>query len=492
MDFRKLILQIKEEGSKVLVVGLGISGIETGLFLRRMDIPVIAVERENADRYKAKSKFGPSLSALESAGAKLHFGTDGEGIRPHLEGVKLAVLSPGVSLESAVAGTLKRAGVPFVSELELAIALLGWPCIAVTGSNGKTTTVSLIHAMLTASGMKATLCGNVGVPVISSVQPEHLLSGAASEAQTLVVEASSYQLESCTVLRPKVGVLLDLSDNHLERHGSMQRYFDSKARMFQCQTAEDFAVINAEDTWSRGLQRSLPSKVALFGTPPNVKSSAWRSFTEVDPKTTSEILHVSIAGKEEQYSLERCRLLGAHNRANLAASALGARLMGATQSGVQRAIDDFVPLTHRLEPLGEVQGVLYINDSKSTTVAASVAALDTVLQAFPGRQVTLMIGGLAKAGSWEPLFTLIERHKSSLRPILCFGQDARILANHCKAHTVPHQVADTLQSGVELAARQAKPNELVLLSPGCASFDQFTDFEQRGDVFKSLVAAQVA
>lgn len=485
MEFRNLVEQLRRNGERALVVGMGISGIETALFFRRCEIAVTLVEREAEEKFKAKSKFAARLGELEAAKVDVQFGIDGEAVGAHLTGVKLCVLSPGVSLESAVCGTLRRHGVPFVSELELAVEVLGWPSVIVTGSNGKSTTVCLVDHMLRCSGIPSYLCGNVGTPVIAAAGPEHLKTGQKSQG-VLVVEASSYQLESCSVLKPKVGVLLNLSDNHLERHGSMQRYFDAKTRLFQRQDSSDFAVLNADDGWGKNLVRSSSAQTACFGSAASVKQFAWRASPDVD-SARSQSIEVAIAGKVETYDLRRCKLLGQHNRLNICASALAARLAGASQTGVQDAINTFFPLEHRLEPITEIAGVLYINDSKSTTVAASVAALSTVLEAFPQRPVNLMIGGLSKAGSWQPLLHLIEKHRASLRPVVCFGQDAGILANHCRAQGIAHVSAESLKAGLSVASRQAVLNDIVLLSPGCASFDEFSDFEHRGVVFKELV-----
>jgi UDP-N-acetylmuramoylalanine--D-glutamate ligase len=227
---------LKGQG-KVLVVGLGITGIETALFLRRCGIEALCVEKSSQEEYLERSKFKDRLQELVSKGISLHFGIEGESVAAVLQGVTLAVLSPGVSLESAIVGTLRRHNVKFVSELELGIVLAGIPAIGVTGSNGKTTTATLIHHLLNFSGIPSLLCGNVGTPVLSALSPDDVLRGKTEKYKYLVVEASSYQLESCEVIKPKIAVFLNLSDNHvcsLSAAITLRSYGQPYASMLSC------------------------------------------------------------------------------------------------------------------------------------------------------------------------------------------------------------------------------------------------------------------
>ncbi|MBN8548981.1 MAG: NAD-binding protein, partial [Deltaproteobacteria bacterium] len=247
MNARSTLQHIVAEKLRVLVVGLGISGIETARFLTRCGISTVAVERTDEARFLKTTKFSSALQELRQAGVELHFGVDGEGAAGLFDRVALAILSPGVSLETAMCGALKRHSIPFMSELELGLELFQLPYVVVTGSNGKTTTVTLLHELLRAAGFDSRLCGNVGVPVVADLTKEHVFSEPPKEKRVLVVEASSYQLETCSSIKPKVAVLLNLSDNHLERHGTLQRYFEAKARAFANQDGNDFAVLNADD-----------------------------------------------------------------------------------------------------------------------------------------------------------------------------------------------------------------------------------------------------
>ncbi|NDC39487.1 MAG: UDP-N-acetylmuramoyl-L-alanine--D-glutamate ligase, partial [Proteobacteria bacterium] len=388
---------------KVLVVGLGITGIETALFLERCEIPCVCIEKTPREEYLEGSKFRDRIQELENRGIILEFGIEGESVERVLGGVTLAVLSPGVSLESAIVGTLRRHQVQIISEIELGMVLAAAPAIAVTGSNGKTTTVTLIQHLLQSAGVNSLLCGNVGTPILSALSPDDVKSGGAERFQYLVVEASSYQLETCETIRPKVAVFLNLSDNHLERHGSMQRYFEAKARICANQTSAELAVLNADDQWAQKLKARVAATQAWFGVAGDAVSATHRAKISYDAAAHKDEITVHLHGRTHTFELSGTKLLGLHNRYDAAAALLAAWAVGVSPELLQHALLTFEPLEHRLEPVGESAGVLYINDSKSTTVAASVAALRAITEAHPHRPVVLMLGGMAKAGSWEPL-----------------------------------------------------------------------------------------
>ncbi len=484
-DVRAALRQCAESGKRVLVVGMGISGVETARFLSRTRIPAVGIERNDQEKFARTSKFIDAIQDLRSTGVEIHFGIDGEAASDILEGVGLAVLSPGVSLESAICGALRRRNIPFISELELGLELLQVPSVIVTGSNGKTTTVTLIHELLKAAGIRSHLCGNVGVPVVAELKAEHIFGGAERALDALVVEASSYQLESCRNIKPKVAILLNLSDNHLERHGTLQRYFEAKARLFANQDGSDFAVLNRDDPMVISLRGRVASQIATFGVTPASTTASEVAKAVIESEKT---LRVSVRGAQEVYDVSSAALMGTHNRYNMTAAILAVRLMGAPQEKIAAALCRFPPLEHRLEFVERAGKPLYVNDSKSTTVAASVAALRAVLQHFPTRRVALMLGGLAKAGSWEPLMSLLSENQARLLPVICFGKDGNLLASHCRRYSLPHVQTSSLSSGLSAAVNECKSEDIVLLSPGCASFDEFTDFEHRGTVFKSLVS----
>lgn len=490
MGLREDLQKIKEDGAKVLVVGLGVSGVETGRFLERVGVAACIVERLDEQRFIKNSKFKEAPAELRQLGIDVHFEVDGEGVARFLDGVRLAIISPGVSLESAVIGALKRRNIQLVSELELGVELYDVPALMVTGSNGKSTTVSLLQHLLQESGINAHLCGNVGVPVVAELGPD-ALSGLTARPHFLVVEASSYQLEACRRIRPKVAALLNISDNHLERHGTIQRYIEAKARIFAHQTETDFALLNADDTAVFALRGRLAGRVVPFGTKVVLAQNEFCARVEYEPQRGLDRVILRIESMEETYDTGSIHLLGLHNRLNIAAALLMARLSGAPADRLSAALNSFRPLEHRLEFVGLVNGAHVINDSKSTTVAASLAALRSVAEAFPDHRLMLLLGGLAKAGSWDVLMSALAELKPRLRPIVCFGKDGNLLANQCARYQLRCERVPSLARAVEIALANAQENELILLSPGCASFDEFSDFEDRGRVFKALVQSKL-
>jgi len=484
---RARLVALQREGAKVLVVGLGVTGVDTARFLRGLGIEVVCVERSPEGEYATKSKFYGAVAELRSAGVTVGFGIDGEGVAQFLPGVGLAVLSPGVSLESAVVGALSRRDVPTVSEFELGIELSRQPAIVVTGSNGKSTTVSLIAAMFAAAGMPARLCGNIGTPIISGVERESVLGAEPPRNEALIVEASSYQLEACSVIKPRVAALLNISDNHLERHGTLERYLGAKARVFAAQDGGDVALLNADDPLVRSLKAKVRSRVVLFGRDEAQLTGGEYARIVFDAATRSDRLEVLLSGERYDFSLAETRLIGVHTRYDVAVAAVAALLFNVPREAIARAIRDFAPLEHRLEWVRDVDRAIVINDSKSTTVAASVAAIEALRAVYPERQITVMLGGLAKAGSWEPVVKSLQRHHAAVKPVVCFGRDANIVASHCRAGNIPCRSAPDLASATTAALEQSNPDDVVLLTPGCASFDEFRDFEERGDRFKALV-----
>ena len=222
----------------------------------------------------------------------------------------------------------------------------------------------------------------------------------------------------------------------------------------------------------------------------NFSATHQGALIEYRPSERLDRISLKIFGQHEIYDLLDSRLIGLHNRYNFAAAILAARLAGASREAIERVIANFETLEHRLEFVEHKSGVLCINDSKSTTVAASAAALQAVCEAFPQSSITLLLGGLAKAGSWDSLMSLIRHHSNSMLPVICFGKDANIVASHCKVHGIAHQRAASMSEAYAGAMRQSSRGNIVLLSPGCASFDEFTDFEERGRAFKALICRE--
>lgn len=465
MSLESTLERIAQEGKRVLVVGLGACGIECATALARRGILSVIVEKQPEGSCRSRKKFSSQLEMLGQLGVVVHYGVDGELVGTMVGDVGLVSLSPGVSVESAVVGSLKRLGVPLVAEFELRASLEAGQLVVVAGSNGKGTTAALIDHILN---------------VTSS-------AGVSSDCGLArVLEASSYQLEACASLKPSVSVVLNVNESHLERHGSLERYAAATARAIRSQDIGDYAVINGDDPIVVGMAKSSPVSLGVFGSkaPAELErlSRTWAHISYA--RSTHGSIDLSLNGALETYETARCALLGAHNRYNIAAAILAARRLGVSPKFIQQGIDSFSPLEHRLEIITVDSARTFINDSKSTTVAATVAALKAVRDRYPDAEISLLIGGLSKAGSWGALLSSITRNTGPLLRLICFGEDGRLLASHCRAHSVVPVVFESLKEATVFACRETRAGGVILLSPGCSSFDEFTDFAHRGEEFK--------
>jgi UDP-N-acetylmuramoylalanine--D-glutamate ligase len=359
-----------------------------------------------------------------------HLGTDGVEL---LDSAGLVVKSPGVPNEAPVIAAARERAVPVVGELELAWRLLPNRFVAVTGTNGKTTTTELLGAIWREAGLPVALAGNVGTPLSSLV-------GRVGADVTIVCEVSSFQAEDSVSLAPDTALLLNIEEDHLDRHGSFEAYREAKLRLFRNQTPEQVAVV--------------PPGVEVPGEARRVE------FGEL-PLPADEI-----------------RLRGAHNLENAMGAAAAARASGVPDEAVAGALRSFAGVPHRLEEVGSVGGVLYVNDSKATNVSSAVRGIE----AFDGG-VHAILGGSLKGGGFEGL-----RDALASRAVAAYliGEAADRLAADLEG-TVPLRRSGDLGTAVAEAAEAAKPGEVVLLSPACASFDQFRDYEDRGDAFRSLI-----
>ncbi len=344
-----------------------------------------------------------------------------------LDGIGLVVKSPGVPAAVAPVAAARERGIPVWSEIELGYRLLRPRLVAVTGTNGKTTTSELLGAML-----EAPVAGNVGRALCE-------LDGIVAPGGLVVCEVSSFQLEDVHAFRPEIAVLLNLEPDHLDRHGTFEAYRSAKLRIFENQGPDDTAVV------PRGF-------AAVPGAGRRIEFS-WEDTLPAEP-----------------------RIPGAHNRENAAAAVAAARAAGAAEDNIARALQTFPGVAHRLEPVGEVHGVLYVNDSKATNVAAARRGI----AAYADRPVRLILGGSRKGEDFTPLAAALG---PNVRTVLLIGETAPDLAA-----AIPHaERAGDLATAVRVAAREAEPGDVVLLSPACASYDQFHDFEERGEAFRALV-----
>jgi UDP-N-acetylmuramoylalanine--D-glutamate ligase len=356
-----------------------------------------------------------------------------------------------------------RRGVPIRSEIELAFTLLSCPVVAVTGTNGKSTTTTLVGQALALSGRRTFTGGNLGTPLIAAVD---------LAPEVAVAEVSSFQLEWVERFRPRIGALLNVTPDHLDRHASFAEYRALKARLFAAQEAEDFAVVNRDDPEAWQAAAGIASTVVPFGGAP----TACGAFVGAG------FVGLRLPGAaEERYALARTRLIGRPNLENILAAVAVARLAGATPASVQSAIDTVEPLPHRLALVAERGGVRWYDDSKATNVGAAAKSLD----ALTG-PVILLAGGVDKGGGYE---ALVASAAGKVRRALLFGAARDRIAAALTAGGISVEPVATLEEAVTRAAAVAAQGDAVLLAPACASFDLFTDYAARGRAFRAAVEA---
>jgi UDP-N-acetylmuramoylalanine--D-glutamate ligase len=436
-----------------LVAGLARSGVSASLVLRRRGEEVWALDSGSED--------SPALAAaaarLRGAGAEVSLGEQARFEGDRARRVRSLVKSPGVPREAPVIRAALDAGLTVVGELELAWRLLPNRFIAVTGTNGKTTTTEWIGHILRVAGRPVAVAGNVGTALSS------LVGEAAAEA-TIVCECSSFQLEDTLAFAPETAVLLNLTPDHLDRHGTFERYVAAKLQIFARQGSDDIAVaplgLGVEDLG--GCARRV-----CVGEGPGAELSVAAGQLWWDEQPLIGVGEISLPG--------------AHNRANAMAAAAACLAGGVERDAVAEGLRTFPGVVHRLEDLGAVDGVRYVNDSKATNVDSTLVAL----AAFEGG-VHLILGGRGKAQDFAPLAASVAER---CRAVYLIGEAAEEIGAALGTTGVELMRSETLEAAVSQAARAARPQETVLLSPACASFDQFSDFEARGDAFRALVTA---
>ena len=441
---------------RVLVVGLGRSGIAAAQLCAARGARVTVTDRRPADALQA------SLAGLPGSVTR----ELGSHRRESFLGAELIVVSPGVP-EIPELAAARAAGVAITGELELASRFVRAPVVAITGTNGKSTTTTLIGEMLRATGRPTFVGGNLGEPLAEAVG-----TPAAQADGFCVVEASSFQLETVETFRPRVAVLLNITPDHLDRYDGMAGYAAAKARIFAAQTAADFAVVNADDDLAVQAAAPARSRRLPFSISRTLAEGAWLGG--------GELLIQLPAQPAERYPADLPWLAGQrHNQANALAALLAARLAGAAPEAARAGLLAFRPLAHRMELVAEAAGVSYYDDSKGTNVGAVVAALD----GFP-RPVVLIAGGRDKGGDYGPLVDVMARVG---RAAVLIGEAADRLEQAFHGR-LPVERAGTLEAAVATARRLARAGDAVVLSPACSSFDMFRDYAHRAEVFRAAVS----
>ena len=442
---------------RVVVVGLGRTGAATARFLVDRGAQVTVTDRAPAQSLAA------SAGGLEQLGVRLKLGGHVAG---DFEAADLVVLSPGVPHTLPVLEPAWAKGTPVIGEMELASGYVNEPILAVSGTNGKTTTTELIGKMLENSGKRVFVGGNIGTPLIAYA------AGAHPRADVVVVEVSSFQLDTTIAFRPQTAVMLNITDDHLDRYPSFRAYAESKWRIFINQVASDAAVLNAMDATVAAM---------VDGHPPRARRLI---FSDQAVARGAQLLKDKILLFDEGrpsgvVSLANSSLIGPHNRENMAAACLAARDQGASDDAIQRTIDAFKGLPHRLETVATVRGVRFVNDSKATNVDAVRRALECF-----DRPVVLIMGGQNKKGDFTQLKEAVRRQ---VKILVAMGEARDEIVTALAGD--PEQgilEAGSMQEAVEKAYGAAKEGDTVLLSPACASFDMFDNYAQRGNRFREI------
>lgn len=441
-------------GKRVLVVGLGKSGVASALFLKLRGARVTVSDTKTEDELRAE------IPVLLDHGITVETGEHGERT---FHGQDLIVVSPGVSVGALPIVQARTSGEPIIGEIELAAQFLPGRIVAITGSNGKTTTTTLTGEILTAGGLPTLVGGNIGTPAISLVErakPDHII----------VLEVSSFQLETIQTFRPKMAVILNITPDHLDRHRTFAAYAGAKARIFENQQADDFAVLNADDPNCVALAEGIRAHICWFSRKKEVQQGA--------SVQDGRIGFRDAGGKREIMLVSEIPLKGAHNLENVLAAICAGALMGVKPEHIRRAVQQFKAVEHRLEYVATIRGVDYYNDSKATNVDATIKALES----FPAN-IHLILGGKDKGSDYTVLNDLL---RERVKRVYTIGAAAEKIESHIKgaAEIVP---AETLDDAVRRAAAVAQAGDVVLLAPACASFDQFDNYEHRGRVFKEVV-----
>lgn len=445
------------KGKKVLVVGLGKSGLAAALFLRHHGAVVTVSDARSAEALRKE------IPALLEEGIMVEAG--GHGVLTFRR-QDLIVVSPGVPLTTPVLEQARKFGLPIIGEIELAARFLKGRILAITGSNGKTTTTTLAGEILKEAGLATQVGGNIGVPVIRLVEE-------STDASWAVLEVSSFQLESTDEFQPAVSVILNITPDHLDRYPSFEDYALAKERIFAAQTADDSLVLNADNPRAAEAAARARATVYWFSTKGAVAQGAWVEGDAIVYRDAKD------AAVETIMPLAAIPLKGSHNVENVLAAVVAARRAGAPAEAIRRAVEKFHAVEHRLEFIAKVNGVDYYNDSKATNVDATEKAIE----AFAGG-IHLILGGKDKGSDYTTLSPLL---RARVKAVYTIGAAAAKIESHLRGVVALHS-CETLERAVNAAADAARPGEIVLLAPACSSFDQFDSYEHRGRVFKELVA----
>ncbi len=445
------------EPQKVLVVGLGVSGRAVCELLARRGVEVIGADA------RSRGELGPGWDDLEKMGCALHLG-------PHrmedFLGADRIIVSPGVPLDIPQLREAAFRGIEILGELEWAWLQVNTPVVAITGTNGKTTTTALLGEIFRTWGKKTFTGGNLGTPLSA-----WLLTGAKDDL--LVLEVSSFQLDTAHRFRPEVGVLLNITEDHLDRYENFHAYADSKLSLFARQNVSDVAIVNGDDPVCRERFGEVKGKLLTFSRRDPQADATLIGSKRIEVRSPD--------GRRFPLDLGRSSLTGVHNEENIMAAALAAASMGVPPAVIQEAVDRHKGYAHRLEWVRAWRGIDFYDDSKATNVGAVVKALEN----FEGRKIVLLLGGRDKLGSYRPLIAPLKEMGGKA---FVFGEAASRICGELEKE-VPVSRFPDMEKAFRTAAATAGEGDVVLLSPACSSFDCYGSYAERGDHFKRLAAA---
>ncbi len=462
-------VSVELAGARVTVMGLARSGVAACRLLQAAGARVTVADRKESTE----------LAAVLGGIDRDHVGvTVGARYESSLDGADLVVISPGVPYRLAPLEAVRRRGVKVISELELASQFFRSPLLAITGTNGKSTTVTLIGKFLAESGKRAFVGGNLGT-ALSEAAVEDLRAGQAGKPSPfdyLVVEVSSFQLETIDRFHPWIAALLNVTVDHQDRYESLDEYIAAKQRIFENQTASDFALFNLDDSRVAGLRHRIHAKRLGFTTTSTLGGDLFGGTYLEDDRIVTTVTGV----RQEICRRSEIRIIGNHNVENVMAAATYALLCGCPLDVIRRVLATFPGLEHALEIVRERRGVRFVNDSKGTNVDATLKALESIDQ-----PIWLIAGGRDKGGDFSRLAQAVSRRVTR---VILIGEAAPLLRQAWEGVATLTEAA-TLREAVDCAAQGASPGDVVLLSPACASFDMFADYQDRGRQFKALVHA---
>ncbi len=449
------------KGRRVIVLGMARSGIAAAKLLAQRGAIVTLSDM------KPEAAFGGALDELRALGCAFALG---EGPQRHLDGQQMMILSPGIPVARDFVQAAILRGVEVIGELELGARMMRGGLCAITGTNGKTTTTTLVGELLRTTGRPTHVVGNIGYPITAD-------AGDSTDEDLTVAEVSSYQCETIDAFHPHVGAVLNITEDHIARHGSMQAYIAMKRRIFANQTAQDVAVFNYDDPICREMAGGLAAKIAWFSRTQRVPCGA-------DVRDGMIVLHL-----EDEYvpvcRADEVRIPGPHNLENALAAVTVAGAMGVQAARMAPVLRTFAGVEHRIETVRELCGVTWINDSKGTNVDSTQKAIATMT-----KPTVLILGGSDKGASFAPLAETIAASPQIAHCVLIGDTAAQIGRALAQAgYTAVSEAGHDFDRCIALCRALAQPGGCVLLSPACASFDMFKDFEDRGRVFKEKVLA---